>query len=104
MKILAVIVGADSTATCLNAAVLGAQCVGECTIEALNVVVDPAHLVAASDEVDMQRLRERWEGTASERSAACHPATRLSSRGTQERRRTFRPSPGGPWLAMKKPW
>ncbi|MBB3941347.1 nucleotide-binding universal stress UspA family protein [Novosphingobium fluoreni] len=74
MKILAVIVGADSTATCLNAAVLAAQCVGERTIEALNVVVDPAHLVAASDEVDMQRLRERWEGTASERSAACHTA------------------------------
>ena len=74
MKILAVIVGADSTATCLNAAVLAARCVGECTIEALNVVVDPGQLVAASEEVDMQRLREHWEGTASERSGACHTA------------------------------
>lgn len=74
MKILAVIVGADSSATCLNAAVLAARCVGECTIEALNVVVDPGQLVAASEEVDMQRLREHWEGTASERSGACHTA------------------------------
>jgi len=48
--------------------------VGDCTIEALNVVVDPGLLVAASEEVDMQRLREHWEGTASERSAACHTA------------------------------
>lgn len=74
IKILSVIVGADSTATCLNAAVLAAQSVGDCTIEALNVVVDPGLLVAASEEVDMQRLREHWEGTASERSAACHTA------------------------------
>ncbi len=74
MKLLAVIVGADSAAACLDAAVLAAKSLGDASIEALNVVVDPEQIIAASEEIDFQRLREHDEGTAQERADAAHTA------------------------------
>lgn len=74
MKLLAVIVGADSAHACLDAAVLAAKSLGDATIEALNVIVDPAQIVAASEEIEFQRLREPDEGTAQERADAAHAA------------------------------
>ena len=74
MKLLAVIVGADSAAACLDAAVLAAKSLGNASIEALNVVVDPEQIIAASEEIEFQRLRERDEGTAQERAKAAQAA------------------------------
>ncbi|MEG8026299.1 universal stress protein [Sphingomonas aurantiaca] len=74
MKLLAVIVGADSAAACLDAAVLAARSLGESSIEALNVVVDPEQIAVASEEIDFQRLRARDEGTAQERADAARAA------------------------------
>lgn len=71
MKLLAVIVGADSAVACLDAAALAARSLGDNTsVEALNVVVDPEQIIAASEEINFQRLRERDEGTAQERADA----------------------------------
>ena len=74
MRLLAVIVGADSAAACLDAAVLAARSLGESSIEALNVVVDPEQIAVASEEIDFQRLRARDEGTAQERADAARAA------------------------------
>lgn len=74
MKLIAVIVGADSAAACLDAAVLAAKSLGNATIEAMNVVVDPEQIIAASEEIEFQRLRERDEGTAQERADAAQAA------------------------------
>ena len=75
MKLLAVIVGADSASACLDAAVLAARSLDDATIEALNVVVDPDRIHASSDEeIEFQRLRVRDEGTAQDRADAAHAA------------------------------
>lgn len=74
MKLLAILVGADGTAACLDAATTLARAADVPQIEALNVEVDPERLVAASEEIDIQRLRESHEGSAGQRSAAVHAA------------------------------
>ncbi|WP_299104131.1 universal stress protein [uncultured Bradyrhizobium sp.] len=74
MKLLAVIVGAESAAACLDAATLAARALGDASVEALNVVVDPEHIIAASEEIDFQRLREHDEGTAQQRADAAQAA------------------------------
>jgi hypothetical protein len=65
---------ADSAPACLDAAVLAAKALGDASIEALNVVVDPDRIHASSDEIQFQRMRERDEGTAQERADAAHAA------------------------------
>jgi nucleotide-binding universal stress UspA family protein len=84
MKLLAVIVGADSAGACLDAAVLAAKSLGDASIEALNVVVDPEQIVAASEEIEFQRLREREEGTAQQRADAAHAAFVAWNAGADE--------------------
>lgn len=75
MKLLAVIVDADSAFACLDAAVVAARSFDDATIEALNVIVDPDRIHGTSDEeIDFQRLRERDEGTAQDRADAAHAA------------------------------
>lgn len=74
MKILAILVGAETTPACLDAAKLAATALNDPEIEALHVVVDPDKLIAASEEVDFQRLRERDEGTAQQRAEATRAA------------------------------
>jgi nucleotide-binding universal stress UspA family protein len=74
MKLLAVIVGAQSAAACLDAATLAARALGNASIEALNVIVDPEQIVAASEEIEFQRLREHDEGTAKQRADAAQAA------------------------------
>ena len=84
MKLLAVIVGADSTAACLDAAALAARSLGNASIEALDVVVDPEHLIAASEEIEFQRMRERDEGTAQQRADAARAAFVAWNAGADE--------------------
>lgn len=79
MRILAVLTKGDTVAGTLDAAVLAAASVTCSSIEALNVIVDPAHLVSASEEIDMQELRERDEGTAEQRARAIQAAFRAWS-------------------------
>lgn len=74
MKVLAILVGAESAPACLDAATLAAGAVADPEIEALHVVVDPEQIVAPSEEVQFQRLREQREGTAKQRAAATHAA------------------------------
>ncbi|MGA0561652.1 universal stress protein [Ancylobacter sp. VNQ12] len=44
------------------------------SIEALNVVVDPAHMMASSEEISSQQLRELKEGTGEQRARATRAA------------------------------
>lgn len=69
MRLLAVVAEAATARVCLEAALAAASRIdGPVTIEALHVVVDPATLITASEEVAFQQLRERLEGTARERA------------------------------------
>ena len=70
MRILAVITDARSVRPCLDAAVMAARIDPYSHIEGLHVVVDPDRLVAVSEEVQIQRLREATEGTARDRAKA----------------------------------
>ncbi|QNG43500.1 universal stress protein [Sphingobium yanoikuyae] len=70
MKILAVLTDAGSVRPCLDAAVMAGRFDSHVQIEALHVVVDPDHLIAASEEVQFQRLREASEGTARDKARA----------------------------------
>lgn len=74
VKLLAVIAESATAPACLDAAEAAGHAVHDASIEALHVVVDPEYLVVAPEEVAMQQLRERWEGTAKEREAATHAA------------------------------
>lgn len=74
IKLLAVIAEAATTSACLDAAEAAAHVLKDATIEAFHVVVDPDYLVSASEEIAIQHLRERFEGTAQEREVATHTA------------------------------
>lgn len=74
MRILAVLTGAASVPAALDAAELAASALAGASIEALEVVVDPEHMVAASEEVSLQRLREMREGPPVERARAVRAA------------------------------
>jgi nucleotide-binding universal stress UspA family protein len=74
MKLLAILTGPNSTPACLDAALLAVQAFPGASIEALHVIVDPAHIVAAAEEIDFQKLREVTEGTAQERTEKVHTA------------------------------
>lgn len=83
MKLLAILTGPDSTPACLDAAMLAAQAFPGAMIEALHVIVDPDHIVAAAEEIDFQKLREATEGTAQERAGKVHAAfTAWQGRGS----------------------
>ena len=74
MKLLAILPEAAAVAACLDATVAAARVDRDATIETLHVVVDPDKLIRASEEIEIQRLRERNEGTANERAEAAHAA------------------------------
>lgn len=75
MRLLAILTGARSTPSCLDAAAIAARSLGSgASIEALHVMVDPEQMIAASEEINLQRLRERDEGTAHQRATAIHAA------------------------------
>ena len=81
MKLLAILVGARGTPACLDAAALAARSLPYATIEALHVTVDPEHMIAASEEIELQRLRARDEGSAEQRAQAAHTAFTTWSAG-----------------------
>jgi nucleotide-binding universal stress UspA family protein len=70
MRILAVLAEARTAEACLEGAWAAAQVDPDTVIEALHVKVDPDKLVGASEEIAIQRLRERNEGTAEDRARA----------------------------------
>lgn len=74
MKLLAILTAAQGTPACLDAAALALRSLGRAEIEALHIKVDPDHIVAPIEEIDIQRLREQREGTADERAEAVHQA------------------------------
>lgn len=74
MKLLAILVGAHSAPACLDAAALAASSLKSPSVEALHVIVDPAKIIAPSEEIEFQRLRERTEGTAEQRASAVRTA------------------------------
>lgn len=84
MRLLAILTGAASAPACLDAAVVAARSLDGASIEALHVVVDPEHLVVAPEEIDIQLLRERWEGTAHERAEAVRAAFLAWNAGVAE--------------------
>lgn len=74
MRILAVLTKGDTVVGTLDAAVSAAASVACSSIEALNVMVDPMHLVSAPEEIDMQELRVYDEGSAQQRAEAIETA------------------------------
>lgn len=74
MKILSVLTSSASVPAALDAAELAAAALPGVSIEALEVVVDPAHMMASSEEVSIQQLREMNEGTAEQRARATRAA------------------------------
>lgn len=69
-RILALIPEARTASACLDVAEAAAAALEEARMEALHVVVDPAQLAAPAEEIDMQILREKREGTAAQRAEA----------------------------------
>jgi nucleotide-binding universal stress UspA family protein len=65
-----VLAEADTTQTCLAAAGVAADRLDDARIEALHVTVDPKALATSDEEVDIQMMRERREGTAADRAEA----------------------------------
>lgn len=70
MQILAVVAEARTARACLDGALAAAAVEPDAAIEALHVKVDPMHLAGAPEEIALQQLRERDEGTAEERARA----------------------------------
>lgn len=70
MRILAVLAEAITARACLDGALAAARVEPDAQIEALHVKVDPDKLVEAPEEIAIQRLRERYEGTAKNRANA----------------------------------
>lgn len=74
MRILSVLTSFASVPAALDAAELAAVALPGASIEALAVVVDPAHMMASSEEISIQQLRELKEGTGEQRARATHAA------------------------------
>lgn len=74
MRLLAILVGAKSAPACLDGAALAARALGPVSVEALHVIVDPDHMIAASEEIALQRFRAIEEGTAGQRAQATEQA------------------------------
>lgn len=74
MKIVAILTETSCLGACLEAAVVAARVDHAAVIEALWVLVDPDRLVAPSEEIQFQRLREQAEGSARDRGRAIHEA------------------------------
>lgn len=70
MRILALLPEVQGARACLNAARAAASVEPDATVEAFHVRVDPDQLVRAPEEVAIQHLRERDEGTAEDRAQA----------------------------------
>ena len=84
MKILAIVTEAATARSCLDAAVVAAKVDKFARIEALHVVVDPDQLVSSTEEVQIQRLRETAEGTASDKAMAAQAAFVAWNAGTAD--------------------
>jgi enolase len=65
--VIAVIEEASTARRCLTVAQRAAQLAGNAPLSALHICVDPAKLIAAAEEIDLQKMREKQEGTAQER-------------------------------------
>lgn len=75
MRLLAIVAEAETAHACLDAALAAASSAGQhVAIEALHVIVDPRRIVRAPEEIAIQGLRERWEGTARDRADAARAA------------------------------
>lgn len=74
MKILAVITQPQTATACLDAAACASAALAGARIEALHVNVDPEKLVAASEEIQIQRMREQDEGSPRQREEAVRAA------------------------------
>ena len=65
--VVAVIEEAATARRCLIVAQRAAELAGSLSLSALHICVDPAKLIAAAEEIDLQKMRELNEGTAQER-------------------------------------
>ncbi|MCS0501923.1 universal stress protein [Ancylobacter mangrovi] len=74
MKITALLTAAATVHLCLDAAVTAARAAEGAAVDALYIMVDPNKLVAPSEEIQFQRLREVREGAVEERAEAVHAA------------------------------
>ncbi len=68
-KVIAVIEEASTARRCLTLAQQAASIDSTLSLTALHICVDPDKLIAAAEEIDIQKMREFREGTARERLA-----------------------------------
>jgi enolase len=66
-EVVAVIEEADTARRCLIVAQRAAQLANSMPLSALHICVDPSRLIAAAEEIDLQKMREFKEHTAQER-------------------------------------
>jgi enolase len=68
-EVVAVVEEAATAQRCLTVAQRAAQRVNSLSLAALHICVDPAKLVAAAEEISLQKMREMKEGSAKQRLA-----------------------------------
>jgi nucleotide-binding universal stress UspA family protein len=73
-EVVAIIEEAASTQRCLDVARQAVAASKTLSLTALHICADPEKLVGAAEEIDLQMLRERREGTAQERMDHVHHA------------------------------
>lgn len=73
-RILALLPEPETVGSCLDCARAIAASEPEATIEAVHLGFDPERAVASAEEIGIQLLRERWEGTAAARAARTRAA------------------------------
>lgn len=69
-RLLAITAEATTTTACLDAAYAAASVIEDAEIEALHVLVDPFQLIGSAEEIALQQMRVRNEGSAQERESA----------------------------------
>lgn len=74
LNVLAVIEEAQTARQCLTLAAMACRIDRDAELTALHIEVDPAHISTAPEEISIQRLRVRSEGTSEERARQAHQA------------------------------
>jgi hypothetical protein len=70
LRVIAIVAEAVTSRSCLDAALAAAAADDTAEIEAFHVKVDPDKIIVAPEEISIQQMRVRMEGTAEARAAA----------------------------------
>ncbi len=74
LNVIAVMEEAQTARQCLTVAALASKIEPNAILSALHIQVDPLRIMTAPEEISLQHLRVRWEGTSRERADQVHRA------------------------------